>query len=715
MSALLSKLAVVAARRPWTVVGGWLLAAVLAFVLAGSAGGAMVDDYTMPGTDSQAGTDLLRERFPAAAGAGARIVVHTDEGRLDPAVLDRVATAAAGVDHVSAVEPARSSRDGRTALVSLHFDVPVTSVDELAAVEQMRTAAAPATEAGWQVELGGEVPDQVYEQGLAEVVGFAAAAVVLLLAFGSAVAAGLPLVVAALSLGIGLSLVTLVARTTTVSSLVPTIAAMVGIGVGIDYALLLVSRHRQELLDGADVPTALSRAMASAGRSVVFAGVTVLVAICGLALSGVPNFVMMGIGTAIVVLVAMSAAVSLLPALLVLAGPRVFGRRARRRLRTGAERPRSRQPLAGRWAARTARRPRLFAAVSLGLLLLLCAPVLSMDLGQSDAGSESTGSTTRRAYDLVEAGFGRGANGPLLVVADLRGASAVDPTALRETLLDVAGVAEVDPPVLDAAGSVALLTVVPRTGPQEAATERLVVRLRDEVLPDDVHVTGSAAAFLDFNQRLQDRLPLVVGVVVLTSTALLVLVFRSLVAPVKAAAMNLLSVGAAFGAVVALFQWGWGTSALGLDGSVPVSAFVPVFLFAILFGLSMDYEVFLLGRVQEEWHRTHDPVGSVVAGLGATGRVITSAALIMVTVFAGFALDDVVAIKMMGVGMAVAIAVDATIVRLVLVPATMVLLGRWNWWLPGWLDRLLPVLPAHAASPAPEASAPLPVREPAPV
>jgi RND superfamily putative drug exporter len=249
--------------------------------------------------------------------------------------------------------------------------------------------------------------------------------------------------------------------------------------------------------------------------------------------------------------------------------------------------------------------------------------------------------------------------------------------------------------------------VVPTTGPQDAATERLVVRLRDDVLPDGVHVTGSTAAFLDFNQRLQDRLPFVVGVVVLTSTALLVLVFRSIVAPVKAAAMNLLSVGAAFGAVVALFQWGWGTAALGLDGPVPVSAFVPVFLF----GLSMDYEVFLLGRVREEWQRSHDPVGSVVAGLGATGRVITSAALIMVTVFAGFALDDVVAIKMMGVGMAVAIAVDATVVRLVLVPATMVLLGRWNGWLPLWLDRLLPVLPAHGAAAAPAPSVPLPVRE----
>jgi RND superfamily putative drug exporter len=705
MDRVLHSLTSSAIRRPWGVVAAWVLATVLAFGLAGTAGGALTDTYDMPGTDSQAATDLLRDRFPAFAGADARVVVHSPDGRLEPEVLARVAERMADVEHAEAVEPPRTSADGRTGLIALRYDVPVTSVDEVAAVAELRRAAQPAKDAGWQVEVGGEVPDQVYEQGLAEVVGFAAAALVLLVAFGSVVAAGLPLAMAALGLGIGMSLVTLVAQLTTVSTIAPTIASMVGIGVGIDYSLLIVSRHRAELLSGVDVPTALARAGATAGRSVVFAGVTVLVAICGLALSGVPNFVMIGVATAVVVLVAMVAAVSLLPALLALVGLRVLGRRTRRGLASGTWRPPSGVPLTARWAARTARHPWRYATGGLLALLLLCAPVLDMRLGQSDAGSEPTSSSTRRAYDLVETGFGRGANGPLLVVADLS-VTRTDPSLLREELAATPGVAAVEAPVLDPAGSVALLTVVPTTGPQDRETDRLVSTLRADVLPDGVSVTGSTAAFMDFNQRLQDRLPLVVGAVVLTSLLLLVLVFRSVVVPLKAALLNLLSVGAAFGAVVALFQWGWGAPLLGLDGPVPVNAFVPMFLFAILFGLSMDYEVFLLSRVREEWQRTGDPVGSVVAGLGATGRVITSAALIMVTVFAGFALDHVVAVKMMGVGMAVAIAVDATLVRLVVAPATMVLLGGRNWWLPAWADRLLPDARVHGTE-LPPLDAPL--------
>jgi putative drug exporter of the RND superfamily len=484
---------------------------------------------------------------------------------------------------------------------------------------------------------------------------------------------------------------------------------MVGIGVGIDYALLVLARHRQQLLEGVDVRTSIARANATAGRSVVVAGTTVLVAICGLALSGVPNFVMMGVATAIVVAVAMVAAVTLLPALLSLVGLRVLGRKARRALADGRAVPAaSREPLAGRWAARTSRRPVAFALASLVVLLALSAPVLDMRLGQSDAGSEPTSNTSRRAYDLVAAELGPGSNGPLLVVADLQ--EPVDVAGLRDRLATTPGIVAVGDPVYDAAGTVALLTAVPATGPQDVATDDLVSLLRDGLLPDGVRVTGATASFMDFNQRLQDRLPLVIGVVVLSSLVLLTFLFRSAVAPVKAAVMNLLSVGAAFGAVVALFQWGWGTSVLGLEQAVPVSAFVPVFMFAILFGLSMDYEVFLLSRVREEWERTGDARLSVVAGVGATGRVITSAALIMVAVFCGFALDDAVGIKMMGVGMAVAIAVDATLVRLVLVPSTMVLLGRWNWWLPAWLDRLLPAAPSDHLPPVPVAQ---PEREPA--
>jgi hypothetical protein len=390
MDRALHHLGSLAARRPWAVVAGWLLSAVLAVVLAGTVGGTLTDTYDMPGTDSQAATDLLRDRFPAFAGSGAHVVVHRDDGALDPGVLADVATRLTRGDHVEAVEQPRTSPDGRTALIQVRYDVPVTAVDEVAAVADLRRAAQPAAERDWQVEVGGEVPDQVYEQGLAEVVGFAAAAVVLLVAFGSVVSAGLPLAMAAVGLGIGMSLVTLVALMTSVSTLAPTVASMVGIGVGIDYALLIVSRHRAELLAGADVATALRRAVGTAGRSVVFAGGTVLVAICGLAFSGVPNFVMIGVATAVVVLVAVLAAVTLLPALLRLVGLRVLGRRTRRQLAAGTWRAPSRTPLSGRWATRTARHPWRFATGGLLLLLLLCAPVLDMRLGQSDAGSEPT-------------------------------------------------------------------------------------------------------------------------------------------------------------------------------------------------------------------------------------------------------------------------------------------------------------------------------------
>jgi len=707
VSTLLHRTGAAAARHPWRFLTGWLVAAVLAVVASGAVGGTLADDYTMPGTDSQAATDLLRERFPDHAGATARVVVHSDDRAVPAGVLADVAAEVATLDHVTGVDPTQLSPDGRTAVLGVRYDAPVTDVEPAVATDGLREAAAAAEDAGLQVEVGGEVPDNVYEQGTTELIGMGLAAVVLLFAFGSAVAAGLPLAIAALGLGIGMSLVTMVAAFTTISTIAPTIAAMVGIGVGIDYALLVVSRHRQQLLDGVDVRASIARANATAGRSVVFAGGTVLVAICGLAFSGVPNFVMMGVATAVVVAVAMVAAVTLLPALLSFAGTRVLGRRTARALRDGTYRRSTRTPLAARWAERTSRRPVAFALGSLVLLLALSAPVLDMQLGQSDAGSEPTSSSPRRAYDLVADGFGAGANGPLLVVADLQAGADVD--AVAAELTATPGIVQVSPPLFDEARTVALLTAVPATGPQEEETDALVTTLREDVLPDGVRVTGATAAFMDFNQRLQDRLPLVVGVVVLSSLVLLTFVFRSVVAPVKAALMNLLSVGAAFGAVVALFQWGWGTSVLGLEQAVPVNAFVPMFMFAILFGLSMDYEVFLLSRVREEWERTGDPRGSVVTGLGATGRVISSAALIMVAVFTGFALDDAVAIKMMGVGMAVAIAVDATLVRLVLVPASMVLLGRWNWWVPAWMDRLLPAPHrTHDLPPVPAAAEPEP-------
>nr|WP_231134448.1 MMPL family transporter [Motilibacter deserti] len=699
-----------AARHPWRTFGAWLLAAVLAVGLAAGLGGSLNDNYDIPGTDSTRATSLLRDKFPDHAGATARVVLHAGSGDVAPGVAAEVSRRVAAVEHVEAVEPAAVSPDGATAVLTVRFDVPVTGVDAVATAEAFEEAAAPARDAGLATEYGGEVLDQVYEQGTAELVGFLLAGVILLAAFGSLLAAGLPLAVAGVGLAVGMALVTVTARFTDVSTIAPMIASMVGIGVGIDYALFIVSRHRQQLLDGLPVVESVGRANATAGRSVVFAGSTVLLSICGLALSGVPNFVMMGVATGICVAVCMTAAVTLLPALLGLAGTRVLPKRTRRAMAKGASpKPAStKQPLAGRWGAHAAAHPWPYAVASFLLLAILAAPVFAMQLGQSDAGSEPTSSTARRAYDLVSQGFGPGANGPLLLAVDLTKAGAPDVDTLRETVGSTPGVAAVSPVLLNEARDTAVLTVTPASGPQDEATDALVSHLRTSVGSDAVAVGGATAAFMDFNQRLQDRLYLVVGAVVGAAFLLLVLVFRSVVAPLKAALMNLLSVGAAFGAIVALFQWGWGQSFLGLDGPVPVNAFVPVFMFAILFGLSMDYEVFLLSRVREEFLRTGDSTRSVVEGLSSTGRVISSAAAIMVAVFVAFAATPTLSIKMMGVGMAVAILVDATVVRLVLVPATMVLLGSRNWWLPGWLDRVLPRADLHGGTvlvPAPRTPA----------
>jgi RND superfamily putative drug exporter len=707
MNTLLSRLGGAAARRPWRVLAAWLLAAVAVVGIAATAGGTLADDYTMPGTDSQHANDLLEARFPAQAGATARIVLHARDRAVPVASIASVSERVRRLPHVTGITPAGVAADGRTAVLAVQYDVPVTAVQPKEAAAALESAAAPARAAGLTTEFGGEVLDNVYEQGKADVIGFGLAAVILLVAFGSALAAGLPLAIAALGLGIGMTLVSVLAAFTHVSTIAPTLAAMVGIGVGIDYSLFIVARHRQQLLEGMAVHESVARAIGTAGRSVVFAGSTVLVAICGLAFSGVPNFVTMGFATAIVVAVSMVAAITLLPALLGLAGKRVLPRRVRRQARSL-----DREPAASRWARQVTRRPWPYLLGSLAVLVALAAPTLSLQLGQSDAGSEPTSNTDRRAYDLVAQGLGRGANGPLLLVADLKRLPFESLPALGAKLASLPGVVSVSPVTVSPNHDAAVITVVPSTGPQEDATDALVRSLRRDVLPAGVSVTGPTAAYIDFNRRLQDRLPLVIGVVVAASFLLLVLVFRSVIAPAKAAVLNLLSIGAAYGAIVALFQWGWGTSLLGLERAVPVTSFVPMFMFAILFGLSMDYEVFLLSRIREEWDRTGDSRESVVAGLAGTGRVITSAALIMVAVFAGFALDTSVTIKMMGVGMAVAIFVDATVVRMVLVPATMVLLGRWNWWLPAWLDRLLPQVSLQEPSavvPGPRASE----REPA--
>jgi RND superfamily putative drug exporter len=531
---------------------------------------------------------------------------------------------------------------------------------------------------------------------------------------------GIPIGSALLGVGIGLAGVGIIAGFTDVPTTSPALATMIGLGVGIDYALFVVTRFRQHLHEGTSVTESAGIANATAGQSVLFAGTTVVIAIVGLLLAGMPAITTMGLAVALSVIVSMLVAVTLLPALLGWAGTRI-DRLAIHRHQGGE----AHQTISGRWAHHVGRRPARYAIGSLVLLLVIAAPVTALRVGFADDGNAASGSTERRAYDLTSEAYGPGFNGPLLVVletGDEAGDGAIDSgavAAVAEDLAGTAGVAVVTPPVTSPDGRTAVLNVVPTTSPQDEATADLLDRMRGEVLPEAVdgtgtvaRVTGSQAMFEDVSTRLGERLPIFIAAVVALSFLLLMVVFRSLLVPLKAALMNALSIGAAYGVIVAVFQWGWGKDLVGLEETVPVNPFVPLIMFAILFGLSMDYEVFLLSRVREAFLRSGDSHSSVVEGLGATARVITSAALIMISVFLAFVGSEDVTMKMFGLGLATAVLLDATIVRMVLVPATMAMLGNANWWLPGWLDRILPHMDLEAApesEPEPEAA---PAEEP---
>ncbi|MBX6388014.1 MAG: MMPL family transporter [Frankia sp.] len=719
MSRFLYRVGGASAAHPWRVIGAWIVAVVLALGLASTFGGSPQDNYDAPGTASQRGTDLLRAGFPEFAGADARIVLHDPDGQVDPDVVAATAERISQTEYVILVTPPRMSTDGDTALLTAYYDRPVTDVGDKRAVENLEAAIAPAREAGLTTEIGGQVAENVRTiDGRAEAIGISFALVILLIAFGSIIAAGVPLAVAFVGLGIGTAGVTLLAAATDVSTIVPTLGTMVGLGVGIDYALLLVTRHVEGLRAGLSVRGAAARATATAGTSVVFAGTTVIFALMGLRLVGLSTYATTGFATAISVVAVVVTAITLVPALCGLAGQRLRGRRARRRAASadattsataGAGQEAGAPSLTARWAARVGRRPLPWALAALAVLLALAAPILDMRTWPQDAGSAAESTHQRRAYDLIAAEFGPGANGPLLLAADLRELPQQRLDGLVSQLAATPDVASVAAPLISADGTTAVLVVEPTVGPSDPRAADLVRHLRADVLPAGVEITGWTAAFADLSELLADRLWTVVGFVVGVSLLLLLVVFRSPVVALKAAVMNLLSVAAAYGTVVAVFQWGWGVDLLGLPHAVPMSSWLPLLMFAVLFGLSMDYEVFLLSRIREEWLATGDPRGSVVRGLARTGRVITSAGLIMIAVFAGFALDPDVTVKMVGVGMAVAVLVDMTVIRMVLVPATMALLGRANWWLPGWLDRLLPHIDVHgegeAAVPATPAGA----------
>ncbi|GAB3787928.1 MMPL family transporter [Nocardioides ungokensis] len=693
-----------AAAHPWRTIGAWLLLIGIAVAAASAFGGTPQDNWDVPGARAQKGIDELRAHVPGRGGSSAQVVVHDRDGhRLAAGDLDALTRRLDALPHTAYVSEPRLSADGDTALVTVAYDVPTTDPDIMGTVgvDQLESALAPERAAGLQAELGGELPSTGGQEmkGTGEMAGIVVALVLLVLAFGSVVAAGLPLAIALTGLGVGSAGVTVLAGTMDVSTSAPTVATMVGLGVGIDYALLLVTRHVEFLSEGHEKRVAAGRAVATAGRSVVFASATVLVSLMGLRLAGLPVYSSFGFATAITVLAVMATAITLVPALCGLAGNRLLPRRVRRARKAGhGLQTATKRPLTARWAARVARRPLPAALAALVVLLSLAAPTLAMRTWPQDGSTNSTDTTIRRAYDLITEEYGAGANGPLTVVVDRSVVSDGETRAIAARLADRPGIVGVTTPQTTPDGALSVLEAEPAYGPTDERTTTLIETLRDDVLPDGVEVTGTTPLFADISVMLTGRMWLVVGFVVGLSVLLLTMMFRSVIVPLKAAVMNLLSIGAAYGVLTAAFQWGWAGGLLGIDHPVPVSSWIPILMFAILFGLSMDYEVFLLSRVREEWLATGDARRSVERGLSATGRVISSAAAIMVAVFLGFATEADVVVKMLGFGMAVAILLDATVVRLVLVPATMAMLGRWNWWLPGWLDRLLPRIEAETSA-----------------
>jgi putative drug exporter of the RND superfamily len=691
----LHRVGLATARHPWRTIAAWLLVLVALGGLAASLGGELRDNWNVPDTRAQHGVDQLREHFPDAAGSSAQVVIHDDQ-RLDAAVVDDVVADLLNAEHIASVTP-RLSDDGDTALLYVRYDVPTTDPDIYGIVDPLQDASASAEDAGYQVELGGELPGTATEiEGRGELIGILVALALLVFAFGSVVAAGLPIAIAVAGLVAGSSGVMLLAGLMDVSTSAPTIATMVGLGVGIDYALLIVTRHVERLRAGDTPVEAAARATATAGRAVVGAGLTVLVSLMGLRLAGLPTYDAFGFATAITVICVMAAALTLVPALCAMAGKRLMPRNERKVRhesqgpsvsRLGASAPRTSTSGAEGWTARwvrtVAKKPVAWALVALTVLLALGAPALGMRTWPQDGGTDPLGSTTRAAYDLVSDEYGAGANGPITLVADLDQLDVREVKALHAEVAGLDDVAFSTPVATSPDGQLAVWDIEPTSSPIDEETTAFLGDLRADVLPDGVGATGYTPILGDISDLLQERLWLVVGFVVLVSVLLLSFLFKSVVVPVKAAAMNLLSIAAAYGVVTLVFQHGWGSGLLGVDHAIPVSSWVSILMFAVLFGLSMDYEVFLLSAIRDDWLDTGDARGSVVRGMASTGRVISMAAAIMVAVFLGFATESAVVVKMLGVGLAAAVALDATVVRMVLVPATMTLLGKWNWWMPG--------------------------------
>jgi RND superfamily putative drug exporter len=706
MARFLHRLGSATARHPWRTIGVWAIVAIAVLGINRAAGGGYDNSVRIPGAESQAATDRMVADFPASSGSQNQVVYHASAGTLadsaSSAAIKASVTAMKALPHVANVNPpgkgsgaSSVSADGTIGFATVGYDVASSELGRTD-LDALRLANEPAVDAGLQVEYGGDLVRTVEKPttGNADKIGLAVAAVVLVIAFASVIAAGLPIGVAVFALVVGLSLVGVLSAVTTVPSTTTTLGTMIGLGVGIDYSLFVVTRQRENLAGGASVDAAAGNAIATSGQSVLFAGTTVVIAISGLAIAGIPFVTSLGFATSIVVAVTMLAAVTLLPGLLGLAGRRIGTGRRQEHTGDAADHP----SVWGRWAHHVGSHPWPYTLASVALLLLLAVPTLSMRLGQTDAGTLAPSSTQRRAYDLIARGLGPGYNGPLRIELDGAGAAGVT-TSLSAAVAREPGVAAVTPAQTSPSGMTEVFNVIPATSPENSATTTLTHRIRSTLIPNatagtavHVRVTGSTAGNVDLADRIGSRLQWFLAAVIALSFVLLMMVFRSVLVPFKAALCNLLSVGAGYGVVVAVFQWGWMKGLIGLHQTVPIVAWVPMMMFAILFGLSMDYEVFLISRIREDWLRSGDSHASVVNGVASTASVITSAAVIMVSVFASFILVDDPVIKMLGLGLAVAVLVDATVIRMITVPATMELLGDGNWWLPNWLDRILPTL-----------------------
>jgi putative drug exporter of the RND superfamily len=732
---------------------GWLVLLLAVNAVAQSAGTEYSNNFTLPNSDAQRAADLLQRSFPAQAGDRDTIVYKVSSGSvLDPAVRSRMSAMFAQVarlPHVTSVISPYAGVAGKSISANDQIAFATVVFDEKAnllpasAPERVIKIAQAAAKPGLDVQLGGQAIELTKKPGfgISTAVGLLAAIVVLLLTFGSMVAMGLPIVTALAGLGTGLGVIALFTHVVDTPNFSSELAAMIGLGVGIDYALFILTRFREAYATPGpsfhNSRESVVQAIDTAGRAVLFAGSTVVIALLGMMLLGVDFLYGVAISASIGVLLVMLASLTLLPALLSLAGGRVAAgsRRARARARAAERAGESTSPQPGaaaaspgsggawiRWSAFVQRRPWTIAGVAALAMLLIAAPATALRLGSSDASNDPANQTTHKAYELLAQGFGEGFNGPLLVVAKVpnpkreaaengvltagvQGAEKARVQVLRGAIAATPGVVSVAPAKLNPAGDVATITVYPRSSPQAYATSQLVSQLREHVVPPvakrtgmTVYVGGVTAGAVDFATVLAHKLPLFIGVVVLLSALLLLVVFRSLVIPLQAAVMNLLSIGASLGVIVAIFQWGWFGSLMGTQQG-PIESFIPVMLFAIVFGLSMDYEVFLVSRMHERWTITRNSPRAVAEGLALTGRVVTAAAAIMVCVFLSFVLGEERVIKEFGLSLASAVFLDALIVRCMLLPATLNLIGRITWSLPGWLDRLLPRVSVEGSLP----------------